>query len=90
MPSIRAASVLGRMGTHSASSASGASPRDGLTITVRMPAARARASQPGVGWSPAPPDVICVLRSAMPPKAISSRVLPTTLFQSVTRPVTGA
>ena len=51
---------------------------------------RARASQPGVGWSPAPPDVICVLRSAMPPKAISSRVLPTTLFQSVTRPVTGA
>ena len=57
----------------------------------RPHAGRARPRQPaGRGWSPAPPDVICVLRSAMPPKAISSRVLPTTLFQSVTRPVTGA
>ena len=90
MPSIIAASVLGRMGIHSAASASGASARVGLTTTLRMPAWRARASQPGALWSPAPPEAIWVLRKGMPPNAISSRVWLTTLFQSVMRPVTGA
>ena len=89
MASINAVSVLGRMGIQSAAMPSGMSARVGLMTVSRMPAACARASQPGKLCRPAPPEVTWLFLIGMPPNATMWRVWASTLSQSVTSPLTG-
>ena len=90
MPNISAASVPGRIGSHSTPGRSGMSPRMGEILTMRIPARLARCSHSAMSCVPAPPAVTWPLRNRMPPKQTTMRAWSTMSRHSTTGPTIGS
>ena len=87
---MRAVSVPGVMGSHSAADSGGMSERRGLTLMKRQPRAAAACMRPrSMCWA-TPPAATAVFLMAMPPKASTVSVWATIWSQVTTARVTAA